>query len=341
MRGSRIVVSIAIILVYVSCQSSGPQGESRPETPEAPTREAAPSSMPAPGQREPIATIAVGDGPDALWHDGAREALYVANVEDTVISVIDTSTNTWSVISTIAVARGPWGFARLDGDRVLVSSWERALTVVDLNTRAVARTIPLEFHAGGLAVDAAGGVAYVVASEESRVVAISLDTGLPTRSFSTDTGPEGIALTRDGRHLVVAASGAGTIDVIAIDSGELIRRHQVGDKPELVHTGHGALVYVSNFFGDRVHIIDGISGEHLRDIPGIDGPEEPVESPDGRSLFVASFETDQLLAFDVVNGARSGPVFVTGDRPIGVVVTTTNLLVSNYGDDTVSVFARP
>lgn len=342
--GLRILASIAILLVCVSCRSSGSQAQSGANGPPAPQREAAPTSLSAsgsPGQREPVATIAVGDGPDALWHDSARQALYVANVEDTLISVIDTSTDTsWNVVSTISVGRGPWGFARLDGTRVLVSSWERVLTVINLNTRAVERTIPLEFNAGGLAVETSGGFAYVVALEESRVVAISLASGRPTRSFSTDTGPDGIALTCDGRHLIVAASGAGIIDVIAIDSGEVVHRHQVGDKPELVHRGHGALVYVSNFFGDRVHVIDGSSGEHLRDISGIDGPEDPVESADGQSLFVASFEADQLLEFDVVSGTRSGPVFVTGDRPIGVVVTTTHVFVSNYGDDTVSVFAR-
>ena len=339
----RLLLTVAVFLAAAGCRSDRSEEGTPRETASTAQPEGARAS-PTSGQsiqRTPIATIEVGDGPDALWHDVARQALYVANVEDTLVSVIATSTETsWNVVSTISVPGGPWGFAQLDADRLLVSSWERALTVINLNTRAVVRTIPLDFNAGGLAVDSPGGLAYVVAPEESRVVAISLDTGRPIRSFSTDTGPDGIALTRDGRHLIVAASSAGIIDVIAIDSGEVVKRHQVGDKPELVHRGHGARVYVSNFFGDRVHVIDGSSGEHLRDISGIDGPEDPVESPDGQSLFVASFETDQLLMFDVASGAPRGPPFATGDRPIGVVATNTHLFVSNYGDDTVSVFAR-
>ena len=53
-------------------------------------------------------TIPVGKGPDALFLTPNERYLYVANVEDSFISVIDTRTD--KVVRTIDGTDYPWGF---------------------------------------------------------------------------------------------------------------------------------------------------------------------------------------------------------------------------------------
>lgn len=75
-------------------------------------------------------SIVVGKGPDALFLTPDENFLYVANVEDTFLSVIDTRTD--EVVRTIDVVDYPWGFTRLgNSSLVAVSGWGRGISVID------------------------------------------------------------------------------------------------------------------------------------------------------------------------------------------------------------------
>ena len=75
-----------------------------------------------------IHSIPVGKGPDALFLTPDEKILYVANVEDTFISVIDTKQD--KVIKKIEVTHYPWGFTRLGSKNlVAVSSWDKGIAL--------------------------------------------------------------------------------------------------------------------------------------------------------------------------------------------------------------------
>ena len=73
-------------------------------------------------------TISVGKGPDALFLTPDENHLYVANVEDTFISVIDTRKD--QVVRTIDGTDYPWGFTQLGKTNlVAVSGWVNSLSL--------------------------------------------------------------------------------------------------------------------------------------------------------------------------------------------------------------------
>lgn len=300
-----------------------PGGVPEPEVVDAPVREG----------RQAERVIAVGKGPDALFHDAARARVLVANVEDSHVSVIATSTR--SVAASIPIAKGPWGFVSLSSDRVAVTSWERALSIIDLSTDTVEKAFSLPFNAGGLAVSADGGSAWVVSPTEDAVVSISLTDGAEISRFNTGKGPDGIARIAD--RLVVGHTKDGTIGIYDLD-GNRVGLLSPGGKPELVHPSHdGRFALVSNFDLGRVHIVDPAAGSMVRELVDVEGAEDTWERVDPARYLVASFQTERVLTFDA-DGVRKGPVYLTGAKPIGVLATSTELWVSNYGDNSVSVF---
>src|SRR5262245_61904236 len=88
-----------------------------------------------------------------------RTRVYVANLNSSIVSVIDPTTNT--VIMTIPVGAAPRGVAITpDGTRVYVSGF-RNVTVVETATNSVVRTILVVDIAYGIAITPNGSRAYV------------------------------------------------------------------------------------------------------------------------------------------------------------------------------------
>ena len=76
-------------------------------------------------------TIKVGKGPDALFLTPDENFLYVANVEDDFLSVIDTKAE--KVVSKIEGIKYPWGFTRLrNSDLVAVSGYDKQIVIISL-----------------------------------------------------------------------------------------------------------------------------------------------------------------------------------------------------------------
>ena len=72
-----------------------------------------------------------------------------------------------------------------------------------------------------------------------------------------------------------------------------------GGKAELVHTNHDrSKLYISNFNNILVHIIDTEKDVIIKDIKGLEGPEEAVVSKSGKVLYIVNFNSSKVLTFD-------------------------------------------
>ncbi len=104
----------------------------------------------------------VGTGPigAAVTPDG--ETLFVANLDDDTIAVIDTAEK--SVTNRIPVGNGPWGVTvAADGDFVFVTnSLEDTVSMIDTDTLIVVRTVFVGNQPLGIAAPANGDFAYAV-----------------------------------------------------------------------------------------------------------------------------------------------------------------------------------
>lgn len=285
-----------------------------------------------------VKSIPVGKGPDALFLTPDERFLYVANVEDTVVSVIDTRSD--SVVKTLDTVDYPWGFVRLgESNRVAVSGWNKGVDIIDFSTHKIVRSQTFKHHLGGITATNDGSTLFVVATEANKVLKLDAVSLQVLDEFATGNGPDGIGISGSNRYLYVTNTKDGTISVIEIASkkSQLI---ETGGKPELVHSNQEhSLLFVSNFLLSKVHIIDAETGKIVDEITSLDGPEEAVLSKNGEILYVVNFNSSKVYAYDAKTYSKLEVEYTAGQKPIGVVSAQNDskLYVTNYGDNAVSV----
>ncbi|WP_429258722.1 cytochrome D1 domain-containing protein [Paraburkholderia sp. GAS334] len=181
---------------------------------------------------------------------------------------------------------------------------------------------------------AATPMAYVT-SETAGVGVIDLDqmTLLNTISLGDD-GPRGLSLTADGRHLLVANKKTGDLAEIDTSTGKVVRRAKIGKNPEFVRV-HRGYAYVTYEPGES----SGPPGPPAASgTPGASGPPEQhgqggKDDDEGNSP-PAEIAIVDLKTLKVIRSVKSG------HETEGVEFSPDGklLLVTNEGDDTVSVY---
>jgi DNA-binding beta-propeller fold protein YncE len=100
---------------------------------------------------------------------------------------------------------------------------------------------------------------------------------------------------------VLAAAPAAQAEAPLHERGALV----VGGEPKyLVADASGTILYVSDFAGGAVAVVDVASGLVERRLPVPDGPVGLVLSADGATLYVASYFGDAVYRFDTASGRR-------------------------------------
>ena len=180
---------------------------------------------------------------------------------------------------------------------------------------------------------------FVVAIPEKKIYKLDANTLDSLDSYDTGNDPDGVELSSNDSLLLVTNTSDGTISIINVNnkSTSLL---SPGGKPELIHANKsGSKIYVSNFTLNKVHILNGLTGQLLQDIEGFDGPEEAVESSDGKYLYVVNFNSSSVDCFEVLGYKKLDESHKTGLKPIAVMPLSDNkkMYVSNYGDNTLSI----
>jgi YVTN family beta-propeller protein len=167
--------------------------------------------------------------------------------------------------------------------------------------------------AAGVAHAAPAPTAYVT-SETAGVGVIDLDqmTLAKTIDLGKD-GPRGLSLSADGRRLYVA-NKSGTLSAIDTATGKVVTRVTIGKNPEFVRV-HRGFAYVTYEPGEN-------GGP-----PGKDDDDDPNRPP-------AEIAIVDLKTMKVIRSVKSG------HETEGVEFSPDGreLLVTNEGDDTVSVY---
>ncbi|GAB4377225.1 MAG: hypothetical protein Kow0042_24660 [Calditrichia bacterium] len=285
-----------------------------------------------------VKTIPVGKGPDALFLTPDENFLYVANVEDNFVSVIDTRKDT--VVQTIQDVNYPWGFSRLGRSHlVAVSGWDKGVYVIDSRAHQIVRQKRYEQNLGGIASSSEGKTLFVVGTAVNQVFKIDAATLEIVDSSATGNGPDGVGISGDDSKIYVTNTRDGTISIIRLKNKktQLIR---TGGKPELIHYNHDhSCLFISNFLKNKIHILDTGTDKIIHEITGLDGPEEAVLSPDETRLYVVNFNRSLIYVYDAKTFRKLPQEYRAGTKPIGVmpVKKGNKLYVSNYGDNSVGV----
>ncbi|MDB5350556.1 MAG: regulatory domain of in-like proprotein convertase [Planctomycetota bacterium] len=189
-------------------------------------------------------------------------------------------------------------------------------------------------------------------SQDNRVLKFKGGTGATLGAFVARgagelQGPSGLAF-----------DGSGNLIVVSRDNNLLLKFDTTGtflgrldSTPDLYGVTFGADVngdgirdlYATTKDGDSVQIYDGNTGEYVRTFvvardAGLSAPTDLIFSPDGKTLYVTSSATNQVLAYEGITGKFLRVAASGLNAPEGLALRNGSLYVANSGANNVLVF---
>lgn len=259
----------------------------------------------------------------------AGDVLLIANQGDRTVHLVETgSGRTLAILPSapapheIAVtADGRWAVATNYGDR---GETGHALTVIDVSTQAVARSIDLSPHTRphGIAF-LPGDSLLAVTSETSRaVLLVDFRAGRIARVLPTDAqGTHILTVSRGGEKIYTANMASGTATELDWASGRATRTFTAGPASEgAALTPDGRRLWVASMGQDSTYIFDTATGARVGAVASPGHPYRVAITPDGRSALIPAPEQGLLRVIDTAT-LRERTVALPGS-PGGAVVSS-------------------
>ncbi len=219
--------------------------------------------------------------------------IYVANLGASHVSVVDVAQA--KVIDEISVG----------DDKLIASSGgqEEFQGIINVTKTPDGR---LGFAAYG------EGNAMAVIDLRSREKVRTLELGeLPWRAYST----------ADGRYMLVPNNGDGTVSVVSTSSLEVVATLPGAEDMTGINSGwFGTTAFVISRGENKAVILDLVEMKQAGEIALPGTPETGVTTPDGRKLYVALSESDQVAVIDVKARKLLKMIDGVGDEPWGATM---------------------
>lgn len=231
----------------------------------------------------------------------------VSNMNDNTATLLDA--RTLATLATLPTGRAPHEVAiSHDGRWALVSNYGtreapgNTITVIDVDGRAVARTIELAEtrRPHGMVFLPGDSIIAVTAEMNRAVLLVDFRTGKALRTVPTNgRAPHIVGSSSDGRRLVAGNIGDGTIAVLSPMSNDSAKTIKVGRQPEGVTiTPSGFRAWAGSNQDSIVVVVDLDRGQPIDTLRGFGLPYRLAVSPDGRTVVVADPVKATVRAFD-------------------------------------------
>lgn len=282
--------------------------------------------------------IKVGKGPDALFLTPDEKFLYVANVEDNFVSIINTESE--EVVGKIEGINYPWGFTQLGkSNYVAVSGYDKQVVVIDLTKHQIVKEKKFNNKLGGITSTSDGKFIFVIETDKNTALKLDAKSLKILDSYKTGNAPDGIGISKDDSKIYTTNTKDGTISIINTKNKQT-KFLEVGGKPELIHSNQDrSILFISNFKLNKIHIINTSTDEIVHEITGLNSPEEAVLSKSRKLLYVVNFGDNKVQVYDAITYQKLNQEYSVGNNPIGIIsaLNDRKLFVSNYADNNVSV----
>ena len=131
------------------------------------------------------------------------------------------------------------------------------VSVIDLRTFALAKTIPVGSEPTGIAANSKKNEIYVANPGSNNISVINAETNTVVATIGVHGRPYFIDVAEDGKRAYVANSASSNVSVIDIEKRSVIGNVRVGASPGLARVSPDAsTVVVSNRGDNTVSIID-------------------------------------------------------------------------------------
>jgi DNA-binding beta-propeller fold protein YncE len=222
-------------------------------------------------------------------------------------------------------------------DRLYVAT-ARTPTVYVINalTMEVITETPISHHFGGMAINQAGDTLWV-ANGRSEIVhefAIAGDTLTETRQIPAFGYPTDIVLSADEETMFVSLAFGKRVAAIDVDTGLEIGTMNAGYYTFSVTLAESVnRVVAANWGTSAVSVFNLETGALLADVEVGKNPEGTLLAADGRSVYVACADSDEVHKVDTVDLTVTQVISLDPDGDLGYGAMPTQLAFSPDGED--------
>jgi len=276
----------------------------------------------------------------------ALGTLIVLNKGEASASIIDPATH--NEIARVPTGQGPHEVAvSPDGKTAVACNYGvrdhpgRSLTVIDLPTQRVVRTIDLGEYSRphGIVFMPDGQRVVVTAEGAESLIVVDVESGEVVKAIDTDSSVSHmVAITPDAARAFVANIGSGTVTAIDLEKGTRLRNIATERGAEGIDVSpDGSEVWVTNRSAYTISIIDAESLEVVGEIACGQFPIRAAFTPDGKHVLVTCARSGDVAVFDAesreevrrvpmkldpkdAKGRLFGDRFGQSPVPIGVLV---------------------
>lgn len=197
------------------------------------------------------------------------------------------------------------------------------LTTVDVATRAVIQTADLDRTWNGLAFSPDGKTLYVGGGNGAKLTAFSYSDGHVTKANEVKA-PEssfisGVAVNPTSGNVYVLNEAFNQVYVLQPGTLKVLAFVNTGSNPHsCVFGADGRHLYISNWGGESVTVIDTATNSHIRDVRVGVRPNDMALAPDGR-LFVACAGDNTIHVIQTRGREEAGDATTRANKPSEVV----------------------
>lgn len=268
----------------------------------------------------------------SLW-SAPGPALVVVNKGESTVSVIDLTAGT--ILATLPTGHGPHEVAASGNGRwAVVTDYGSqqagsSLTVVDLKSLTVARTISLLPHTRphGAAFLPDHRTVAITSETSGSVLLVDVESGEITRTVpTTQRGSHMVAVTKDGRTGYTANIGNGSLSRLDLGGRDSARVLPVSVQTEAIGlTPNGGQTWLGSNPTGKVYAVDVAAWKVVDSIQTSGMPYRIGFTPDGATAVVTNPMANEVRVFDAGTRAPRAVIKLDPDtQPLGLIFAPDN-----------------
>ena len=274
-------------------------------------------------------SIAVGRAPNCLVVDTAVNRIYVANAGSGDVSVIDGATD--RVVKTLPGEQHPYAIAFNSAlhRAYVTNTYSNKVTMVDTATNGVEQ-LPVGSK-DYVETDARRKRAFFISYEDPTLTMLDATNTVHHEDLGL-SHPWGLAVDEQRGIVYVTEIGKDTLLAYHEENGKM-DKVPTGAMPDAVAVDEAAnRIYVTNYVGDSVTIVDGATMKPVATVPA--GHHPQAVAVDGRRhrIFVANTHSNNATVIDGATN-RALATIPAGTNPYAIAIDpdSGDAYVANYG----------
>ena len=267
----------------------------------------------------PSSITVTGPSSNVNFFASAPNTIYVTNVKDNTVSVINGQTNT--VVATIPVGSGPVTIGVNPTTKMIyvVNNGDNTVSVINGQTNNVTAIISVGNEPGGIGVNPTTDMIYVANVKDNTVSVINGQTNNVVSTIPVGNEPYAIGVNPTTDMIYVVNVADNTVSVINGQTNNVVATIPAGNQPfEIGINPTTNMIYVDNPYNNTISVINGQTNSVVSTIT-VGGPIGIGINPTTNMIYVANVADNTV---SVINGQTNNVVATipVGNQPLAVGV---------------------